>query len=324
MPVLLRMERNGVLVDGAKLDAQSHELGKEMLEHRAEGLPGGGPALQPRARPSRSSEILFEQAEAAGEEEDAQGPALDRRGRARRTRARLSAAEAAARVPRPREAQVHLHRQAAAHGRSRTPGACTPPTRRPPRSPGASPRTIPTCRTSRSARRRAGASARPSSRRRAARSSPPTTRRSSCASWRTSRATRACATPSTHGHDVHQATAAEVFGVPLEKVSKDERRTAKVINFGLIYGMSAFGLAQNLGIERATAQAYIESYFNRYPGREEIHGRDAGESARARATSRPCSAGACACPRSSPARPRAARAPSAPPSTRRCRAPPPT
>src|SRR6478736_6631898 len=69
-----------------------------------------------------------------------------------------------------------------------------------------------------------------------------------------------------HGHDVHQATAAEVFGVPLEKVTKDERRTAKVINFGLIYGMSAFGLAQNLGLERATAQAYIESYFTRYPG----------------------------------------------------------
>ena len=69
-----------------------------------------------------------------------------------------------------------------------------------------------------------------------------------------------------HGHDVHQATAAEVFGVPLEKVSDDERRTAKVINFGLIYGMSAFGLAQNLGTERDTAQAYIDSYFNRYPG----------------------------------------------------------
>jgi DNA polymerase-1 len=69
-----------------------------------------------------------------------------------------------------------------------------------------------------------------------------------------------------HGHDVHQATAAEVFGVPLEKVTKDERRTAKVINFGLIYGMSAFGLAQNLNLERATAQAYIESYFTRYPG----------------------------------------------------------
>jgi DNA polymerase-1 len=68
------------------------------------------------------------------------------------------------------------------------------------------------------------------------------------------------------GDDVHRATAAEVFGVPLDKVSADERRAAKTINFGLIYGMSAFGLAQNLGIERATAQAYIESYFSRYPG----------------------------------------------------------
>ncbi|MEW5863206.1 MAG: DNA polymerase I [Pseudomonadota bacterium] len=69
-----------------------------------------------------------------------------------------------------------------------------------------------------------------------------------------------------HGHDVHRATAAEVFGVPLERVTEEERRTAKVINFGLIYGMSSFGLAQNLGIERATAQAYIDSYFARYPG----------------------------------------------------------
>jgi DNA polymerase-1 len=69
-----------------------------------------------------------------------------------------------------------------------------------------------------------------------------------------------------HGHDVHRATAAEVFGRKLDEVSADERRTAKVINFGLIYGMSAFGLAQNLGIERTTAQAYIDSYFSRYPG----------------------------------------------------------
>jgi DNA polymerase-1 len=68
------------------------------------------------------------------------------------------------------------------------------------------------------------------------------------------------------GDDVHRATASEVFGVPLDKVSADERRAAKVINFGLIYGMSAFGVAQNLGIERATAQAYIDSYFSRYPG----------------------------------------------------------
>jgi len=66
--------------------------------------------------------------------------------------------------------------------------------------------------------------------------------------------------------DVHQATAAEVFGCTLEAVSADQRRTAKVINFGLIYVMSAFGLARNLGIERAAAQQYVERYFQRYPG----------------------------------------------------------
>src|SRR5205085_8017860 len=66
--------------------------------------------------------------------------------------------------------------------------------------------------------------------------------------------------------DVHQATAAEVFGVSPEAVTADHRRTAKVINFGLIYGMSAFGLARQLGIERGAAQTYVERYFQRYPG----------------------------------------------------------
>jgi DNA polymerase-1 len=68
------------------------------------------------------------------------------------------------------------------------------------------------------------------------------------------------------GEDIHRATAAEVFGRSLSEVTPEERRYAKVINFGLIYGMSAFGLAQQLGLERATAQAYIASYFIRYPG----------------------------------------------------------
>ena len=66
--------------------------------------------------------------------------------------------------------------------------------------------------------------------------------------------------------DVHQATAAEVFGVELPAVTADQRRTAKVINFGLMYGMSPFGLARNLGIERGAAQQYVERYFQRYPG----------------------------------------------------------
>jgi DNA polymerase-1 len=68
------------------------------------------------------------------------------------------------------------------------------------------------------------------------------------------------------GKDVHQATAAEIFGIPLDDVSSEQRRYAKVINFGLIYGMSAFGLAGNLGIERSAAQNYIAKYFDRYPG----------------------------------------------------------
>ena len=68
------------------------------------------------------------------------------------------------------------------------------------------------------------------------------------------------------GKDVHQATAAEIFGVALDDVNSEQRRYAKVINFGLIYGMSAFGLAGNLGIERSAAQNYIAKYFDRYPG----------------------------------------------------------
>ena len=70
----------------------------------------------------------------------------------------------------------------------------------------------------------------------------------------------------TEGLDVHRATAAEVFGVEVAQVSSEQRRYAKVINFGLIYGMSAFGLARNLGIDNTAARNYIERYFERYPG----------------------------------------------------------
>ncbi len=68
------------------------------------------------------------------------------------------------------------------------------------------------------------------------------------------------------GADIHRATAAEVFGVGLDEVTGDQRRSAKAINFGLIYGMSAFGLARQLGIERGDAQRYVDLYFARYPG----------------------------------------------------------
>ncbi len=68
------------------------------------------------------------------------------------------------------------------------------------------------------------------------------------------------------GEDVHRATAAEIFGVTPLEVGPDQRRVAKTINFGLIYGMSAFGLARQLGLERGAAQTYIDRYFARYPG----------------------------------------------------------
>jgi DNA polymerase-1 len=69
-----------------------------------------------------------------------------------------------------------------------------------------------------------------------------------------------------NGEDIHKATASEVFGVSLEEVSSDQRRSAKAINFGLIYGMSAFGLSRQLDVERKLAQQYIDRYFERYPG----------------------------------------------------------
>ncbi|WP_387465964.1 DNA polymerase I [Photorhabdus sp. RM323S] len=68
------------------------------------------------------------------------------------------------------------------------------------------------------------------------------------------------------GQDIHRATAAEVFGLPLEQVTSEQRRSAKAINFGLIYGMSAFGLSRQLGIPRGEAQRYMDRYFERYPG----------------------------------------------------------
>ncbi|MBL8499619.1 MAG: DNA polymerase I, partial [Nitrosomonas sp.] len=70
------------------------------------------------------------------------------------------------------------------------------------------------------------------------------------------------------GEDIHRATAAEILGIPLDQVDPEQRRYAKVINFGLIYGMSEFGLASQLNIERSAARAYMERYFARYPGVE--------------------------------------------------------
>jgi DNA polymerase-1 len=69
-----------------------------------------------------------------------------------------------------------------------------------------------------------------------------------------------------HGEDVHRATAAEVFGITPLEVTSEQRRAAKAINFGLIYGMSAFGLAKQIDVDRTSAQTYMDRYFARYPG----------------------------------------------------------
>ena len=68
------------------------------------------------------------------------------------------------------------------------------------------------------------------------------------------------------GQDIHSSTASEVFGVGLKEVEPDQRRSAKAINFGLIYGISAFGLSKQLGINRNLAAEYMDTYFSRYPG----------------------------------------------------------
>jgi DNA polymerase-1 len=68
------------------------------------------------------------------------------------------------------------------------------------------------------------------------------------------------------GLDIHKATASDIFSVPLAEVTAEQRRYTKAVNFGLIYGMGAFGLASQLGIERAAAQSFIDKYFARYPG----------------------------------------------------------
>ena len=116
------------------------------------------------------------------------------------------------------------------------------------------------------------------------------------------RATRACCAAFAEDRDMHRATAAEVFGVALRRGHRaTSAATPRSINFGLIYGMSAFGLARNLGIERGAAQQYIERYFAALPGREALHGRDARAARASAATSRRCSAGACTCPTSAPA-----------------------
>jgi DNA polymerase-1 len=264
LPVLLRMERNGVLLDRAKLERQSHELGKEMLEIEQQAHAAAGQPFNLNS-PKQIQEILFERQKLPVKKKTPSGqPSTDEDVLAElahdyplpkllleyRAIAKLKSTytDKLPKMIHPQTGRVHTtYSQAVAvTGRlaSNDPNLQNIPIRTP-----------------------------QGRRIREAFVAPP--------GWRILSADysqielRIMAHLSgdeglrhafAHGQDVHRATAAEVFGRALDEVSDDERRTAKVINFGLIYGMSAFGLAQNLGIERTTAQAYIDSYFSRYPG----------------------------------------------------------
>jgi DNA polymerase-1 len=264
LPVLLRMERNGVLLDREKLEAQSHELGKEMLQKEQDAYQAAGQPFNLNS-PKQIQEILFNKQGLPVKKKTPKGqPSTDedvleelaleyplpRLLLEYRSIAKLKSTYTD-KLPRMVNAQtgrVHTtYSQATAvTGRlaSNDPNLQNIPIRTP-----------------QGRRIREAFVAPPGCRIMSADYSQIELRimahLSGDAGLRHAFA---------HGQDVHRATAAEVFGRTLEAVSDDERRTAKVINFGLIYGMSAFGLAQNLGIERTTAQAYIDSYFSRYPG----------------------------------------------------------
>jgi DNA polymerase I len=264
MPVLLTMERNGVLLDRTKLEAQSHELGKEMLELEQKAYQAAGQPFNLNS-PKQIQEILFERQKLPVKKKTPSGqPSTDEDVLAElaldyplpkllleyRGLAKLKSTytDKLPKMVQPGTGRVHTtYSQAVAvTGRlaSNDPNLQNIPIRTP-----------------QGRRIREAFVAPPGCKIVSADYSQIELRimahLSGDAGLRHAFA---------HGHDVHRATAAEVFGRTLEQVSADERRTAKVINFGLIYGMSAFGLAQNLGIERTTAQAYIDSYFSRYPG----------------------------------------------------------
>jgi DNA polymerase-1 len=264
LPVLFRMERNGVLLDAAKLEAQSHELGKEMLATEQKAYAAAGQPFNLNS-PKQIQEILFERQKLPVKKKTPKGqPSTDEDVLAElaldyplpklllefRGLAKLKSTytDKLPRMVHPATGRVHTtYAQAGAvTGRlaSNDPNLQNIPIRTP-----------------QGRRIREAFIAPPGCRIVSADYSQIELRIMAHLSG-----DKTLCLAFEHGHDVHQATAAEVFGVPLDKVSEDERRTAKVINFGLIYGMSAFGLAQNLGLERATAQAYIDSYFTRYPG----------------------------------------------------------
>jgi len=264
LPVLWRMERNGVLLDRAKLEAQSHELGKEILALEQKAYEAAGQPFN-LGSPKQIQEILFERQKLPVKKKTPSGqPSTDED----------SLAELALDHPLPRlilehralsklkstytdklpksinerTGRVHTtySQITAVTGRlsSNEPNLQNIPIRTP------AGRRIRECFIAPPGAKIVSADySQIELRIMAHLSGDPNLRRAFA-----------------EGEDIHRATAAEVFGVPLSQVDSDQRRVAKVINFGLIYGMSSFGVAQNLGIDRSTAQTYVERYFARYPG----------------------------------------------------------
>jgi DNA polymerase-1 len=264
LPVLFRIERNGVLLDRAKLEAQSHELGKEMLQKEQEAYAAAGQPFN-LGSPKQIQEILFERQKLPVKKKTPSGqPSTDED----------SLAELALDHPLPRLILEHralsklkstytdkLPKSVNARtGRVHTTYSQTTAVTGRLSSNDPNLQNIP-IRTPAGRRIRECFIAPPGSKIVSADYSQIELRIMAHLSG-DENLRRAFL----EGEDVHRATAAEVFGVPLEKVEPDHRRVAKVINFGLIYGMSSFGVAQNLGIDRGTAQTYVDRYFARFPG----------------------------------------------------------
>src|SRR5574341_1340146 len=264
LPVLWRMERNGVLLDRQKLETQSHELGKEILALEQKAYDAAGQPFN-LGSPKQIQEILFERQKLPVKKKTPSGqPSTDED----------SLAELALDHPLPR---LILEHRALSKLKStytdKLPKSINPVTGRVHTT--YSQTTAVTGRLSSNEPNLQNIPIRtPAGRRiRECFIAPPGA--SIVSADYSQIELRIMAHLSgdqnlrrafAEGEDVHRATASEVFGVPLAQVDSDQRRVAKVINFGLIYGMSSFGVAQNLGIDRGTAQTYVDRYFARFPG----------------------------------------------------------
>jgi DNA polymerase-1 len=264
LPVLFRIERNGVLLDRGKLETQSHELGKEILQIEQQAYAAAGQPFN-LGSPKQIQEILFERQKLPVKKKTPSGqPSTDED----------SLAELALDHPLPRLILEHrtlsklkstytdkLPRSInPATGRVHTTYSQTTAVTGRLSSNEPNLQNIP-IRTAAGRRIRECFIASPGSKIVSADYSQIELRIMAHLSG-DENLRRAFH----EGEDVHRATAAEIFGVSIQNVEPDQRRVAKVINFGLIYGMSSFGVAQNLGIDRGTAQTYVDRYFARFPG----------------------------------------------------------